>query len=115
MQKKTLQIIGLVALGLVNMNIVHAQTKPKKDTVREIDEVVVTALGIKRQDKALGYVAQKVGASTFEETQNNNWAQSLEGKVAVLKSRQQVQGPLVLPELHSVEKNPWIWIITTLL
>lgn len=61
---------------------------------KEIEEVVVTALGIKRQDKALGYVAETVGSETFEETQNNNWAQSMEGKVAGLKIQTSGAGPL---------------------
>ena len=80
MQKKRVQLISLVLLGFVSVTAVQGQTRTKvrKDTVREIDEVVVTALGIKRQDKALGYVAQKVGADTFEETQNNNWAQAMD-------------------------------------
>lgn len=96
MQKKRVQLISLVLLGFVSVTAVQGQTRTKvrKDTVREIDEVVVTALGIKRQDKALGYVAQKVGADTFEETQNNNWAQAMEGKVAGLKIQTAGAGPL---------------------
>ena len=54
----------------------------------------MTALGIKRHDRALGYVAEKVDAKTFEETQNNNWAQSMEGKVAGLKIQTAGAGPL---------------------
>ena len=30
-----------------------------------LDEVVVTALGIKREEKALGYSVQKVGANAW--------------------------------------------------
>lgn len=68
----------------------------RQDTLKErqIEEVVVTALGIKRQDKSLGYVAETVGSETFEETQNNNWAQSMEGKVAGLKIQTSGAGPL---------------------
>lgn len=71
-----------------------AQQKQDTLSVRSIEEVVVTALGIKRQDKALGYVAEKVDSETFEETQNNNWAQSMEGKVAGLKVQTAGAGPL---------------------
>ena len=86
MQKRTQQIILLAALGLVSVTYLQAQSrKAKLDSVRNIDEVVVTALGIKRQDKSLGYVAEKVSSEEFEKTQNNNWAQALEGKVAGLK------------------------------
>lgn len=84
MRKETHKILILSVLGLVNLNL-NAQQKVKKDTVHDIEGVVVTALGIKRQDKSLGYVAEKVDGELFENIQNNNWAQGLEGKVAGLK------------------------------
>ncbi|MBW8361426.1 MAG: SusC/RagA family TonB-linked outer membrane protein [Kaistella sp.] len=94
MRKKTQKIISLVIFGLVSVNMINAQEIQEKDTVKSIDEVVVTALGIKRQDRSLGYVAETVGSETFEETQNNNWAQSMEGKVAGLKVQTAGAGPL---------------------
>lgn len=93
MRKETQKLLMLSVLGLVNINIA-AQQKPKKDTIKNIEEVVVTALGIKRQDKSLGYVAEKVDGELFEKTQNNNWAQGLEGKVAGLKIQTAGAGPL---------------------
>ncbi len=93
MKKHQQKLLTLFVLGFLGPNF-YAQKKPKKDTIKNIEEVVVTALGIKRQDKSLGYVAEKVGSSTFEETQNNNWAQSLEGKVAGLKVQTAGAGPL---------------------
>lgn len=95
MQKKTQQIITLAILGCISIAPLQAQTnKVAKDSVRSIDEVVVTALGIKRQDKSLGYSTEKVNAETFEQAQNNNWAQALEGKVAGLKIQTAGAGPL---------------------
>lgn len=93
MRKETQKVLILSLLGLVSVNLA-AQQKVKRDTIKNIDEVVVTALGIKRQDKSLGYVAEKVNSDTFEETQNNNWAQSMEGKVAGLKVQTAGAGPL---------------------
>lgn len=93
MRKETQKVLILSLLGLVSVNLA-AQQKVKRDTIKNIDEVVVTALGIKRQDKSLGYVAEKVNSGTFEETQNNNWAQSMEGKVAGLKVQTAGAGPL---------------------
>ncbi|MCD9617808.1 SusC/RagA family TonB-linked outer membrane protein [Chryseobacterium gleum] len=93
MRKETQKLLVLSLLGFVSVNLA-AQQKAKKDTVKGLDEVVVTALGIKRHDRALGYVAEKVEAKTFEETQNNNWAQSMEGKVAGLKIQTAGAGPL---------------------
>ena len=95
MRKRTQQIIFLTTLGLVGISPLQAQSKKTKlDTVKSIDEVVVTALGIKRKDKSLGYVAEKVTSEEFEKTQNNNWAQALEGKVAGLKIQTAGAGPL---------------------
>ncbi|UOU98449.1 SusC/RagA family TonB-linked outer membrane protein [Chryseobacterium daecheongense] len=93
MRKETQKLLVLSLLGLVSVNMA-AQQKTKKDTIKSIDEVVVTALGIKRNDKSLGYVAEKVNSEVFEDIQNNNWAQALEGKVAGLKIQTTNAGPL---------------------
>ncbi len=55
---------------------------------------MVTALGIKRHDKSLGYSTQTVNSEEILRTQNNNWAQALEGKVAGLKIQTAGAGPL---------------------
>lgn len=93
MKRNLQKILILVLAGTVS---VEMAAQKSKDTLKEkkIEEVVVTALGIKRQDKSLGYVAETVGAETFEETQNNNWVQSMEGKVAGLKIQTAGAGPL---------------------
>ncbi len=93
MRKETHKILMLSVLGLVNLNLTAQQTV-KRDTIQDIKGVVVTALGIKRQDKSLGYVAEKVDGELFENTQNSNWAQGLEGKVAGLKIQTAGAGPL---------------------
>ncbi|MDL5512528.1 SusC/RagA family TonB-linked outer membrane protein [Arenibacter sp. M-2] len=48
----------------------------------QLDEVVVTALGIKRETRALGYAAQEVKGEEFTEARETNIANSLAGKVA---------------------------------
>jgi len=90
------QLSTLLILALTGAISVEMAAQSRVDTVNEnqIQEVVVTALGIKRQDKSLGYVAETVSSQTFEETQNNNWAQSMEGKVAGLKIQTAGAGPL---------------------
>ncbi|MDR6516604.1 SusC/RagA family TonB-linked outer membrane protein [Chryseobacterium camelliae] len=93
MRKETHKLLVLSLLGLVSVNL-SAQQKIRKDTIKNIDEVVVTALGIKRNDKSLGYVAEKINSEEILRTQNNNWAQSLEGKVAGLKIQTAGAGPL---------------------
>jgi len=54
------------------------------DANRAMDEVVVTALGIKRQEKALGYATQKVGGQTLQTVKGVDLGTSLTGKVAGL-------------------------------
>lgn len=49
---------------------------------QQIEEVVVTALGIKRSEKALSYNVQKVGGEKLTEVKNPNFMNSLAGKVA---------------------------------
>ena len=48
----------------------------------KIDEVVVTALGIKRQEKALSYNVQQVKAEDITTVKDANFINSLTGKVA---------------------------------
>ncbi len=49
-----------------------------------LNEVVVTALGIKRESKALGYSATSVAANELSTSKSANYMQNLEGKVAGL-------------------------------
>ena len=49
---------------------------------RQIEEVVVTALGIKRSEKALSYNVQKVGGENLTTVKSANFMNSLSGKVA---------------------------------
>ncbi|MEO8795259.1 MAG: SusC/RagA family TonB-linked outer membrane protein [Daejeonella sp.] len=49
---------------------------------KQLSEVVVTALGISRERKALGYAAQSVGAEELNENRQNNLVNSLQGKVS---------------------------------
>lgn len=50
----------------------------------DLTEVVVTALGIKRSEKSLGYAVQKVSGNTLTQAKGVNVATSLTGKVAGL-------------------------------
>lgn len=47
-----------------------------------LDEVVVTALGIKRSEKALSYNVQKLGGDKVTAVKNTNFMNSLSGKIA---------------------------------
>lgn len=62
-----------------NTHDLHITMQP---TARQIDEVVVTALGIKRSEKALSYNVQKVGSDQLTNVKNVNFVNSLNGAVA---------------------------------
>ena len=51
-------------------------------SAQELDAVVITALGIKRSEKALGYSVQKVAGDNLQRVQGLDVATSLTGKVA---------------------------------
>lgn len=52
------------------------------ESSRELNEVVVTALGIKRAEKALSYNVQQVSGSELTTNKDANFINSLNGKVA---------------------------------
>jgi TonB-linked SusC/RagA family outer membrane protein len=47
-----------------------------------LNEVVVTALGISREKKSLGYSVQEVGGDNISKTKESNFVNSLSGKIA---------------------------------
>ena len=59
-----------------------------------LKEVVVTALGIKREEKSLGYAAQSLGENAVKDAKSNNWVNSLAGKVAGLNIQGSGAGPM---------------------
>ena len=59
-----------------------------------LNEVVVTALGIKREEKSLGFAAQTIKAAAVTDAKTNNWVNSLSGKVAGLNIQGTGAGPM---------------------
>lgn len=58
-----------------------------------LDEVVVTAMGIKREKKSLGYAFQEVKSETLVNARENNIANALTGKVSGLQVIKGSSGP----------------------
>ncbi len=56
-----------------------------KSDFADIDEVVVTALGIKKDEKTLGYAVQQVGNEELTEGGNSNVMSAMQGKIAGLE------------------------------
>ncbi len=60
---------------------------------KALNEVVVTALGIKKEAKSVGYSVTKVDGSTFTKTRETNIGNSLAGKVAGVNVSAAATGP----------------------
>ena len=58
-----------------------------------LNEVVVTALGIKREEKALGYAVTTLKGEDLTNAISNNWTDALSGKVAGLNLIKSNGGP----------------------
>lgn len=65
-----------------------------REDSRMMQEIVVTALGIKREEKALGYATQTLGESQLNNARSNNWSGALSGKVAGLSMNPTGSGPM---------------------
>ncbi|BDD10772.1 SusC/RagA family TonB-linked outer membrane protein [Fulvitalea axinellae] len=50
--------------------------------IKELESVVVTALGIERDERSIGYAAQSLDSKSFEQVRETNIVSSLSGKVA---------------------------------
>lgn len=64
-----------------------------KEDNQALNEVVVTALGIKREEKALGYAITKVKGEDLMDAVSNNWTDALSGKIAGLNMIKSGGGP----------------------
>ena len=73
-----------------------------------LDEVVVTALGIKREEKTLAYNIQKVNSESLNAVKDANFVNSLVGKVAGVQIQSGASGPgsstrVVMRGMKSIE------------
>ena len=55
-----------------------------EESAEQLEEVIITALGIRRETKSLGYAATSVNPDEMLESRNTNVMESLEGKIAGL-------------------------------
>ncbi|MEH6407795.1 MAG: SusC/RagA family TonB-linked outer membrane protein [Leeuwenhoekiella sp.] len=65
-----------------------------QDNVNALNEVVVTALGIKREEKRLGFSQATIQSDNLSQTMPTNWSSGLKGKVAGLNIVSAGSGPL---------------------
>ncbi|MBT2562077.1 SusC/RagA family TonB-linked outer membrane protein [Pedobacter sp. ISL-68] len=77
-------MVGYKTLSKVfNTNDNNAVVRLQSST-SSLNDVVVTALGIKREEKALGYATTKLDSNEFTNAVASNWTDALSGKVAGL-------------------------------
>lgn len=85
--------------------------------VEELDEVVVTALGIKREKKALGYAMQEIKADGLSENRSESVSNLLQGKVAGVQISQSGAGMgsstrIVMRGMNSLSgNNQPLWVV----
>ncbi|WP_202552306.1 SusC/RagA family TonB-linked outer membrane protein [Ginsengibacter hankyongi] len=84
--------IGFITqeIAVNNQTIINATLKEES---RELNEVVVTALGIKKSKRGLVYSSAEVKGSEFTEARENNVASALTGKIAGVDATQIASGP----------------------
>ncbi len=101
--KFTIQVSGpdpilvVQSMGFKTMEI-PVENKTVVDIILEedivqLDDVVVTALGLTRKEKSLGYAVTKVESEDLNKTSSGNWLNSLSGKVAGLTFASAGSGP----------------------
>lgn len=77
----------VVAEGRTTINIILVES------TNELNEVVVTALGIKRERKSLGYSIQEMGSESIMQTREVNVTNTLSGKISGLQVIKGSNGP----------------------
>ncbi len=81
-------MIKVIPVG--NATVIDAVLDP---SAYEMDEVVVTALGIQRQEKTLTYAQQTVDADELTKTNDLNFMYGLNGKAAGVEIKKNASGP----------------------
>ncbi|WP_149914683.1 SusC/RagA family TonB-linked outer membrane protein [Sphingobacterium cavernae] len=88
--------IKFTILGYLSQEIIVSGSTVNVSLAQDasgIDEVVVTAMGIKREKKSLGYSFQDIKGDALVEARENNIANALTGKVAGLQIIKGSSGP----------------------
>lgn len=89
---------SIIVFSSVGMKTIEISASKVGDLVMEADsevlgEVVVTALGIKREKKSLGYAIQEIKGNDIIESRETNLANAFSGKVAGLQIVRSSNGP----------------------
>lgn len=89
------QTLRFSYVGFTSLDIVVGNNSSYDVTLQlsnALDEVVVTALGIKREEKTLSYASQTVKADEITQARDINFANSLNGRAAGVEIRKSSSG-----------------------
>ena len=81
------QVLIFSYIGMKTQEVLAADTTinvKMQDNTQELEGVVVTALGIKKERKSLGYATQEIKGEDIADTPVTNFADALSGEVAGL-------------------------------
>lgn len=91
-------VLSIRFLGYADQEIAVADQSVINIVLQEdaisLDGVVVTALGLTREEKSLGYAVTKVSNEDITQSVTNNWLNGLSGKVAGLSMTGANTGPI---------------------
>lgn len=79
-----------IEIKVDNQTTINASITPATNA---LNEIIVTALGIKREAKSLGYAAQKADVQALQTNRTTNLADALEGQIAGLDVSPPAAGP----------------------
>ena len=90
-------VISIRYIGYATQEVTPKKGAPLKVVMKDqnvaLDEVVVTALGITREQKSLGYAVTKIDNEDLTNTVSGNWLSNMSGKVAGLTMSGAGTGP----------------------
>ena len=107
-------VLEVSSIGFKTVTVTAVNEAPLTITLEEdselLNEVVVTALGIKREQKALSYNVQAVDGEKLTAVKDANFVNSLNGKVAGVVINSSSAGPgaaarVVMRGTKSIDKN----------
>ena len=98
MQPKTVQVGNQ---SVINVTLTSSST--------QLDEVVVTAMGIREEKKKLNFAVQSLNADEVTAGQSANFVNSLQGKIAVYKYQGAEVHPIPVPKSSFVRFRPSTW------
>lgn len=93
---------GVITISYIGYSSLDVKIEPNKTVYpivlksnqNDLDEVVVTALGIKREERGLGFATETIKGEAMTDARSNNWVTALSGKVAGLNILGTGGGPL---------------------